>query len=91
MLVAISYDISDDKRRYHVSRVLKRYGERVQKSVFEAHLQPKQFLTLKKLLLERIDPITDSLRYYNLGETWRERGDVQGSSEVTPELEFVVI
>ena len=50
-----------------------------------------QFLTLKKLLLERIDPITDSLRYYNLGETWRERVDVQGSSEVTPELEFVVI
>lgn len=34
----ICYDISDDRDRNRVARLLERYGERVQYSVFEVHL-----------------------------------------------------
>ncbi len=34
----VCYDIEDDKERLRVARILLRYGERVQYSVFEVHL-----------------------------------------------------
>ena len=37
-LFAVVYDISDNRERYCVDRVLKGYGFRVQKSVFECRL-----------------------------------------------------
>lgn len=35
---AVVYDVTDDKERRHVDRVLKGFGFRVQKSVFECKL-----------------------------------------------------
>ena len=43
-----TYDISDDRRRARVARVLSGYGERIQCSVFEIWLQPNQVLVLKR-------------------------------------------
>lgn len=91
MLYAIAFDVTNNKRRYRVNKVLLRYGLRVQKSVFEAHLSTKQLEAIKQKLLQAIDPNTDSLRYYNLGEVWRDRVTVQGISELTPEIDYVVV
>ncbi|MBR7138376.1 MAG: CRISPR-associated endonuclease Cas2 [Lentisphaeria bacterium] len=38
MLYLVSYDISDAKRLRQVSSLLRRYGVRVQKSVFECRI-----------------------------------------------------
>ena len=91
MLHAIAFDITDNKRRYQVNKVLLRYGTRVQKSVFEAHITQKQLETIKQKLWQVIDPTTDSLRYYNLGDVWRDRVTIQGTSELIPELEYIVV
>ena len=43
-----SYDVSDDRRRDRVARVLSGYGERVQRSVFEIWLEPEEVPLLKR-------------------------------------------
>lgn len=42
MYLMIAYDIANRKRLSRVARLMKCYGVRVQKSVFECHIQPAQ-------------------------------------------------
>ncbi len=52
----ICYDIPDDRDRTRVARLLERYGERVQYSVFEVHLGHTDQLTdLKDRLRDILD------------------------------------
>jgi len=65
MFYLVSFDISDDRARYRAVKVLKSYGHRVQKSVFECpNLNEKRLLKLKDRLEAIIDHLTDSVRYY---------------------------
>ena len=67
MRTVIAFDISDDRRRYRVVKVLKEYATRVQKSVFEAgDLKRAVYLRMRSRLEREIDPATDSIRYYQL-------------------------
>lgn len=43
----ISYDIADDKRRYHVFRLLHDYGDRAQYSVFFCELSARELAALR--------------------------------------------
>ena len=66
MKYLISYDISSDKRRRKVVKVLEGYGFRVQFSVFECDLNRKQYIELRN----RLKPLlatktTDSIRLYH--------------------------
>ena len=72
MLVLITYDVSTEKpegrkRLRHVSKTCQNYGQRVQNSVFECEVDAGQFLKLKDRLVHLVNPETDSLRFYNLG------------------------
>lgn len=42
MLYLIAYDIPDDRRRTRLANYLQGWGRRVQKSVFECRLEPRQ-------------------------------------------------
>lgn len=65
--MVIAFDVSDDRKRYRVVKILKGYAQRVQKSVFEApDLQRAAYLRMRSRLERVIDPATDSLRYYQL-------------------------
>lgn len=67
MFYLVSFDIVDDRVRYRAVKILKEYGVRVQKSVFEcSRLSEKQLLRLKHRLEDRIDHGEDSVRYYPL-------------------------
>ena len=49
----ICYDITDDRDRNRVARILERYGDRVQYSVFEVHLgRPEQLSCIERELRE---------------------------------------
>ena len=65
--VLIIYDITEDKPRIKLSKLLSSYGVRVQKSAFEASLNKKQY---KKLIfeLDRYVGREDSIRVYKLYE-----------------------
>ncbi|NMG59497.1 CRISPR-associated endonuclease Cas2 [Geitlerinema sp. P-1104] len=66
MFYVITYDIPSDKRRKKIANLLEGYGRRVQYSVFECSLSPKQYRELQQRLQQRIEPQEDSIRFYPL-------------------------
>ncbi len=68
MRLIISYDIVDDKRRTKLAKKLLNFGARVQYSVFECELNPKQLAQLKQQALAHVKLDEDSLRIYKLCE-----------------------
>jgi CRISPR-associated protein Cas2 len=62
--ILASYDIHEPKRLLRVAKVMKDYGERVLKSVFECNLTPEQFERMKARVDSIIDHMEDSVRYY---------------------------
>lgn len=63
-LILIIYDISDNKNRAKMVKLLERYGIRVQRSAFEAKLRKRPYQKLRKKAQYYIDEETDSLRFY---------------------------
>ncbi|HOO44778.1 MAG TPA: CRISPR-associated endonuclease Cas2 [Deltaproteobacteria bacterium] len=86
MFVLITYDVSvtdagGQARLRRVAKVCKDYGQRVQFSVFECIVDPAQWVALKHMLIDEIDPTRDSLRFYYLGSNWRRRVEHVGAKE----------
>jgi CRISPR-associated protein Cas2 len=74
MLVLVCYDVSTEskagrRRLRRVAKVCESTGQRVQKSVFECHLDIVKFEALERSLLAEIDPLQDCLRLYRIPET----------------------
>lgn len=59
--VIIAYDVSDDRRRYHLCKALERYGVRIQYSVFELAISRKELYKLVDDLNGIIDNSADRL------------------------------
>ena len=89
MLVLITYDVNteDGNGRARLRKVAKQcvnYGQRVQNSVFECILDAAQSKILKTKLLENINEEKDSLRFYYLGNQYKnkiEHYGIKGSFE----------
>lgn len=64
--IIVSYDIHDDKRLARIGHLMKDYGERVLKSVFECNLTDSMFHEMKHRVEKIIDHMEDSVRYYFL-------------------------
>jgi CRISPR-associated protein Cas2 len=62
--VLASYDICEPKRLYKVAKVMKDYGERVLKSVFECNLDQNQFRRMTARVDAILDHTEDSVRFY---------------------------
>lgn len=74
MRTIICFDVSDDKKRYRVAKVLLEHAARVQKSVFECpDLKQSQYLRLRSRLEGLIDHETDSIRYYRICRSCGEK------------------
>lgn len=78
MLVVITYDVNTEtapgrKRLRQIAKQCVNYGQRVRNSVFECLLDASQFRELKEKLIKIIDPETDSLRFYSLGNSYASK------------------
>lgn len=78
MLMLVSYDVSTvnpagRRRLRRIAKVCEDWGIRVQNSVFECHVDWAQWVKLKTQLEAICEPVTDSLRYYNLGNSYQEK------------------
>lgn len=78
LLVLITYDVNTEseggKRRLRkVAKQCVNYGHRVQNSVFECILDATQLRQLRIILESIIDKERDSLRYYMLGNNYKEK------------------
>ena len=76
MLVIITYDVhtetSEGRRRLRrIAKICVKWGQRVQKSVFECQVNPTQYQELEQALLDIINDKEDNLRIYRLTEPAR--------------------
>ena len=95
MMVVVSYDVSTKesagrRRLRHVSKACLDYGQRVQNSVFECVLDPDQWAQLRIRLLDAFEPTEDSLRFYFLGSSYRNRIEHHGT-KATPDLDAPLV
>lgn len=84
MLVLITYDVSTEtsagrKRLRQVAKTCVNYGQRVQNSVFECILDAAQHRLVKDKLLKQIDLEKDSLRFYLLGNNYKDKVEHYGA------------
>ena len=77
----IAYDVPSDRRRLKVARLLERYGERVQYSVFEMWLADQEAEAVLKYLEQLLDAREDQVRVYRLCAVCRRRVEVLGVGE----------
>jgi len=77
----------DDRARARAAKVLKEYGQRVQKSVFECGaLSEEKFLRMKNRLEDCIDSSEDTVRYYFLCRSCISKMEYSGIGEC-PDVE----
>lgn len=86
MLVLITYDVNTQteagKRRLRkVAKQCVNYGQRVQNSVFECEMDAAKCRQVKAILEDIIDVSTDSLRFYYLGNNYKNKVEHVGVKE----------
>ncbi len=77
-MVLITYDVNTEtadgrKRLRKVAKQCQNYGQRVQNSVFECLIDPALLAQLQHRLEEIIDEEKDSIRYYYMGNNWKNQ------------------
>lgn len=85
MLLVITYDVDTTskagaRRLRKVAQLCERNGVRVQNSVFEVLLDAAQLAVLKCELEKIIQPETDSIRIYRLGNSYQNKIEVMGKA-----------
>ena len=89
-LYIVAYDISLDKRRTKVHKVLSGFGHWTQYSLFECYLDEKEYLQLRQRLDGLIAEEQDTIRFYPLCGTCRDKVETIGSPKPSePELFLV--
>ena len=78
MLVLITYDVNTEtesgkKRLRRVAKQCVNYGRRVQNSVFECEMDAAKCREVKAILEDIIDVKKDSLRFYYLGNNYKNK------------------
>ena len=96
MLVLVYYDVITEsaggrKRLRKVAKICVNHGQRVQNSVFECLLDAAQYVTFKAELTALIDPETDSLRFYRLGNQYKTKVEHIGRAPQWPQDEVLLV
>ena len=86
MLVLITYDVNTEtaagkKRLRQVAKQCVNYGTRVQNSVFECEMDAAKCREVTAVLEEIIDTEKDSLRFYYLGNNYKNKVEHIGVRE----------
>lgn len=85
MMVLITYDVNTEdpagrRRLRHIAKQCVNYGQRVQNSVFECVLDAAQCRLLQHKLLSIMDKEKDSLRFYYLGNQYKNKVEHFGTN-----------
>jgi len=76
--VVVAYDIEKDKKRREVAKLLRKCGQRVNRSVFECFLSARELKRLKEKLAERVKKGEDDILFYQLCRVCIEKIDRLG-------------
>jgi len=64
----VAYDIADPRRLNRVAKIIKDYGFRVQKSIFEVDVDSRRFMEMWARVHEEIEPAEDGVKFFPLCE-----------------------
>ena len=90
-LYIICFDIHDKKRLRKAAIQLENFGERVQYSVFECHLDASELHKLKQRLEKIIDPEVDHIRYYGLCPKDKNKILMDGKGSLTEDQDYYLL
>ena len=92
MNMIVAYDIADPRRLNKVAKVIKDYGIRVQKSIFEVAVNNNLFLEMKSRIEDIIEPTADGVKYFPLCEKCAGTVEIIGQEIfIDPDEEFYVL
>lgn len=66
MNMLVTYDIADGRRLNRVAKIMKDYGLRVQKSIFEVDVTIAQFNQMRTRTENELEPLDDGVKYFPL-------------------------
>lgn len=94
-MYVVSYDITSDRLRAKVSKILEGYGVRIQYSVFECRLGEKKFRELYGRLMTLMAGAEDgSIRFYFICGNCQQKictiGQITAKAEQTAESVIVI-
>ena len=90
--IIASYDISNPIRLNKVAKLMKDYGERVLKSVFECNLEEARYKEMKRAVEDLMEREEDSVRYYIICDKCLARVEYLGKGEdFQEEDDFTII
>lgn len=86
MMVLVTYDVNTEteagkKRLRKMAKHCLNYGQRVQNSVFECIIDPAQLRQLQEGVHKIMNEETDSVRFYYLGDEYRNRVEHVGAKK----------
>lgn len=96
MLILVTYDVNTESeagkgRLRKVAKTCEKYGQRVQNSVFECLLDITQYAEFKAELLSVIKQDLDSLRFYRLGNNYKNQVESFGASNTWSQDDILVL
>jgi CRISPR-associated protein Cas2 len=92
MNMIVAYDIAEPRRLNRVAKVLKDYGIRVQKSIFEVDVDARAFGEMKARIEEVIEAAEDGVKYFPVCEKCSGTLEIIGQGVYTdPDEEYAVL
>lgn len=89
-LYVVAYDISDDKRRTKVHKILKGFGKWTEFSLFECFLTKKELLQMHAKLEKYLDSATDRVRIYTICDACLPKIETVGIPEAKEETSYLI-
>ncbi len=91
MHVIVVYDIPENRRRERLRKNLMRFGNAVQKSVFECDLSARQIEKMEKVIRGIISLPEDNVRYYKICKNCAGETEVFGGRSLERNLKAYVV
>ena len=92
MNMIVTYDVADPRRLNRVAKVVKDYGIRVQKSIFEVTVDNRVFTEMKDRIEEEIEASEDGVKYFPVCEKCAGTLEVIGQGVfIDPDEEYAVL
>lgn len=91
MKYVITFDITGDRIRSRIVKILSEYSYRVQKSVFEGIISKESLAELTQKVEKVIDKKTDSVRIYPLCAKCEQEVSIKGIGKKVEQVEYIIL
>ncbi len=91
VFILIAYDISSNRRRARLVKLLSDHGQRVNLSVFECSIKRPHYDELRKKIAKLINPRLDNVLFYELCANCKQRVEKLGCASIIEKKKKVVV